>query len=202
MNGFDLFFDRRPIMKYMIQAVMLSVLLFVIPAGTAHAFVAWNWSFIGNGVTYGPDDTVFMYGRLFNQSTAGETIGNLGSGSDGEILGIEVHAFPSYNFSFGPESGSTFDAFETPLAAGTSRDFLLGREIPLNVHEGVYTQPAGIDLVTGLSEGNPQISRISNDYTWTVAEAHDPVVPEPSTLSLLAMGMGGLMFRKKFGRRK
>lgn len=185
-------------MRHLVRRAVLAGFFAGISIGHAHASVLWDWAFLNSNETFGPGDKVVLHARLFNHSTEGEAIGDSASGSDATIAGLKGHGISFYSLNFSPEPGTAFEAFTAPLAAGSFRDFILAREIPAEfIPPGQYAQSVEIDLRTGFENGAPLISSIGHDFDWMVDEHPRQVVPEPSTLMLLAMGIVATFLKKK-----
>lgn len=183
----------------MVSRALLAGLFAVFSIGHAHASVLWDWAFLDSNELFSPGEKVVLHARLFNNSNDGETIGDSVSSSDATIAGLRGHAIPFYSFNIGPENGTAFETFMAPLAAGSNRDFIFGREKPAEfVPLGQYTQAVEIDLRNGFEEGAPLISSIDHNFDWTVDEHPRQVVPEPSTLILLAVGLMATFLKKKY----
>lgn len=185
-------------MRHLVRRALLAGLFAVFSIGHAHASVLWDWAFLDSNELFSPGEKVVLHARLFNNSNDGETIGDSVSGSDATIAGLRGHAIPFYSFNIGPENGTAFETFMAPLAAGSLRDFIVGREIPAGiVPPGKNTQAVGIDLRSGFEEGAPLISSVVRDF-GSKADGHPrQVVPEPSTLALMALGCVATFLKKK-----
>ena len=164
-------------------AVALIILLMTITAPGARAAIIWSWSFEPVSATVGPTDVVNLYARLWNDSTAGETVTGIGG----------------YGFSWDPtvdvEYGWTWDVTGSfPLLPGNSTLFLFGHFTPLgpdfSVAPGPYSTSAGalapnFDWVQQPSQAG------LNPFSLTVQA--ETAIPEPGSFLLCVPALVGLV---------
>ncbi len=174
---------------------LLCVLLLVFSGATlCKADVVWDYEITNDGAVVGPDDSLGIQVRLYNNSTNGETFGVITSGAKFEVNSYSYSGTDEYEFT--PEVSENLTT--QTIDAGNYLDFEFGLFEPalgVSVPEGDYTtqiaivmrklkfsMPSqGYDLVNP-STPNPRA------FHWSVTS-----VPEPSTFLLLAAGLLGFV---------
>ena len=170
--------DKGKKMKKQLKSLLfLFTVLFTLPTVSYASFV---WEFTNSGLTYSPNETIFLEATITNTGTSNLTLG-LPAGA-----GISYGTFPSiysnpslyYSFDFLYHS-----LFYLELLPGETVDFTFGKFTPSgNMAEGTYTTSwAYMMFNDGLN-----ITEVNGGkFTATV-------VPLPAALWLFITGMIGL----------
>jgi hypothetical protein len=174
--------------------------LFLLPSSKAHAILNWEWNFVPNNLTVSSTDSVPVVMRIFNNSTAGETIfgwSGAGTSSDNSIssLGVNVvpNVFNQYDFLLGGQN-LIDQLINFNLAAGESADLDLGFFTPeFSVTPGTYSVLFSVDV-------NLPFRRVSNtpQYDKLIWNVSIPHTPEPATMLLMFLGLAGSAFMGRF----
>ena len=174
------------------RVILLAALLLIINAGQAEAAFLWDWQMTSaNGVAVNATDTVYASGRLYNNSTAGETI-SLYSYSPYAYLAGTSQAYVTPAYEWQDISGNIWNLNHI-IYPGEYYDFLFSHYTPAggSVPDGAYEARHEINLRR--YESNANLGDIARTYTWYVGEQPPDgsgVVPEPATMALF--GMGGI----------
>jgi len=194
--------EKGVYMKLARIAVFMLFFITLVCVSNAHCSVIWNWSFEKDAVNVGQGDTITLNATLTNSSLSDQNFTK--AMIDGYLFGSSLSLDPSdpsfvtyYTFSYGPGPADNFlDQFDTlSLAPGDEFSFVFGRIIPTTgtapigshfyITGGIGTMNATHDVIDMKGD--------SLDIFVTGGSA----VPEPASLSLLGLGLGGLLLRRR-----
>ncbi|GEM_PF-5456851 len=182
------------------KVILLAALMLLINAWQAEAAFLWDWEMTSaNGVTVGATDTVYARGRLYNNSTSGETISRY-SFSPYAYLASTSQAYVTPEYDWHDISGN-FWSLDHIIYPGEYYDFIFSHYTPAggSVTDGAYS--ARHEIGIRRYSTNADLGVIDRTFTWYVGD-QQPVgngaIPEPATMVLFgAGGIAAAILRRK-----